>query len=284
MKRQMVVFLLLALFILAASMAAQAETTFHWRVLRGSPRSAQPLQTADQAATWLLGPGKGDLKLVTTAADAAKTIVLLEQNGATALRTIRIKPKNQVSLNNGVTWQTGEFRNIVFGTGFPAVVFKGPVSIEWGNYPGGTAYYPRDLESEWVPLLKGACGNLLLWRRLRRPSPTPTPSGAVIIPAPTPTPPPIAQLPPPGIPGKRYERPERVQEIRSVHTVATVGMVPVPKLEVSNSANNVNSNSLVNQLMNEIVNQNTNVNWNVNTINSIMQQLQQMIVPIGIGT
>ena len=282
---QMVLFLSL---LLSLTSVVQAEETFPWKVLRGSPRTATPLQTAEQAAKWLLGPGKGDLALVTSKEDAGKTVVLVEQQGAKALRTIRVKPGNMVSEDNGTTWQKAELKNLVFGPAGLPVVFIGPLSVEWTNYPGGIAYYPAGLNSEWVPVIQGACGNAYLWHRPRQTPPTVT--GQVVqTPLPTPTPTPVVAMgPPPDYSGKAYNRPDRVQETISVHTVATVGQVPVPKFpetKVVNSGNNVNTNTqaLMNDLLTNIVNNNTNVNVNTNTINAIMQQLQQLVVPIAIG-
>ncbi|MEK7461044.1 MAG: hypothetical protein AAB647_02410, partial [Patescibacteria group bacterium] len=117
MRKSLLATLVLLFFLGLADLvsAAPASTTdpvFPWKVLRGSPRSATPIQTAEQAKNFLLGPGKPDLSLVTSSEDATKTVVLLEQHGAAALRTIRVKPGNLVSEDNGATWQVAEFRNI----------------------------------------------------------------------------------------------------------------------------------------------------------------------------
>ena len=253
--------------LVSAAPASTTDPVFPWKVLRGSPRSATPIQTAEQAKNFLLGPGKPDLSLVTSSEDATKTVVLLEQHGAAALRTIRVKPGNLVSEDNGATWQVAEFRNIVFGTSVP-VVFKGPLSVEWVNYAGGVAYYPVGLNSEWVPVIQGACGNAFLWHRPRKTTPPPTVTGQVV----QPLPPPIhvgAMGPPPDTSGRGYQQPARVEETRSVHTVATVGQIPIPKQEV--------------RVSQELLNNVLNGNQNVNTVNAIMQQLQQMVVPITIN-
>jgi hypothetical protein len=316
MRQISLVGLILSFLLLSfAFMASAEETTLPWKVLRGSPRSATPLQTAEQAKTWLLGQGKADLFLVTSKQDAGKTVILLEQLGAKALKTIRVKPGNMVSEDNGVTWQKAEFRNLIFtlnGQPFPS---KAPLSVEWVNYTGGVAYYPAGLDSEWVPVLQGACANLYLWRRGRSPLSLAKGLPPLVVqtpvpPAPPPSPVAIVLLPPPDYAGRAYHRPDRVAESRSVHTVGTIGQVPVPKQEIrisnagnnTNSANsragaranadasannagntNINTNNNLMELMNNILINNTNVNQNVNTISNILQQLQQLVVPIGIG-
>ena len=58
MRKLILVILVLVLSLpLFASVAKAEETTFHWKVLRGSPRVAVPFKTAAEVAAWLLGKG-----------------------------------------------------------------------------------------------------------------------------------------------------------------------------------------------------------------------------------